>query len=282
MRTSRPRGPGSFEQTGRALGLTMFLAVLLLAACGSGEGDDGSGAPAATTPELAGKTYTSTAVEGHELVAGSTVGLTFTDAGISANAGCNTMSGAATWTGGMLSVDGDKLATTQMACDDALMQQDTWLSGFLTSDPKLTVGGGQMLLEGSGVKMTLEEKKPVPLAGTDWTLTGTVNNDAVSSIPTGVKAGITLPAGGTTIEVQAGCNTGSVTVAEVPEDSATTGTLDVTPGPLTRKMCSDDAMQVEQQVIGVLDGEITYTIDGSTLTLTNGDLGLVFEAKPAD
>jgi heat shock protein HslJ len=130
--------------------------------------------------------------------------------------------------------------------------------------------------------MTLEEKRPLPLAGTNWNLTGTVNNDAVSSIPAGVEAGITLPKGGTTIEVRAGCNTGSVTVAEAPEDSATTGTLDVTPGPLTRKMCSDDAMQVEQQVIGVLDGEITYAIDGSTLTLTNGDLGLVFEATSAD
>ena len=131
--------------------------VLLLAACGD---DDGGGADASAAAELAGRTFTSTGVTGHDLVDGSPVTLQFTDEGISANAGCNTMSAAATWTDGTLEVDGDAMAMTQMACDEALMQQDIWLSEFLTSSPKLTAGEGQLVLEGDGVTLTLEEQGP--------------------------------------------------------------------------------------------------------------------------
>lgn len=251
--------------------------ILLLAACGDG-GDGLSGADTGTSPpaDLAGHTYTSTSITGHELVAGSTVRLTFTEDAISANAGCNTMTGPATWTDGVLKVDGDKLATTAMACEGPLMDQDTWLTGFLTSDPKLSAGGGRLLLEGGGTKLVLEEGTPVPLTGTTWKLTGTSNNDAASSIPAGVEASIMIPEGGMTMQVKAGCNTGSVTLTEPPDNSASTGTMEVTPGPLTRMMCADAAMKVEQQVLGVLDGQVTYTIDQNQLRLQNGDQGLMF------
>ena len=40
--------------------------------------------------------------------------------------------------------------------------------------------------------------------------------------------------------------------------------------------CLDQAAaDVEQHVLGVLTGTATFTIDGGTLTLTNGDRGLV-------
>jgi heat shock protein HslJ len=254
--------------------------ILLLAACGDG-GDGLSGADPGTSPppDLAGHVYTSTSVTGHQLAPGSTVTLTFTDDSISANAGCNTMAGPATWSDGVLKVNGGRLATTSMACEGPLMDQDVWLSEFLTSEPKLSAGGGQLLLEGGGTKLVLEESKPTPLTGTTWKLTGTSNNDAASSLPAGVEASVMIPEGGTTMQVKAGCNTGSVTLAEPPDDSASTRTLEITPGPLTRMMCDDAAMKVEQQVLGVLDGQVTYTINQNQLQLTNGDQGLMFTAS---
>ena len=117
-------------------------AGLLLAGCGGGGAD------------LAGSTYTSTEVRGHDLVEGSQVTLTFADGRISANAGCNTMNGAATWEGETLEVE-DPLASTMMGCEEPLMEQDTWLSEFLTSSPHLAVDGDELTLGDDSVGMTL-------------------------------------------------------------------------------------------------------------------------------
>jgi heat shock protein HslJ len=46
---------------------------------------------------------------------------------------------------------------------------------------------------------------------------------------------------------------------------------------MTMKTCPEDA-GVEAQVLTVLDGPVDYSIDGSTLTLTTGDAGLLFKA----
>ena len=119
--------------------------ALVLTGCGSG-GDD-----------LAGGTYTSTSATGHELVPGSTVTLTLADGRISANAGCNTMNGTATWDGDTLEVTGP-LASTMMACEDALMQQDQWLSEFLTSSPALELDGDVLTLGDSDDGLTLQQK----------------------------------------------------------------------------------------------------------------------------
>lgn len=118
------------------------VALLSLGACGS------------ASPDLAGKTYTSTQVTGHDLVPGSAVTLAFADGRVSAQAGCNTMNGPATWDGGKLVV-AVPMASTMMACDDALMAQDQWLGSFLTSSPALTVEGDTLTLGDTSSGMTL-------------------------------------------------------------------------------------------------------------------------------
>ena len=57
----------------------------------------------------------------------ASIRLTFEDGSLSINAGCNTMFGAYTVDGDVLSAP--TLAMTEMACDPALMEQDTWISG---------------------------------------------------------------------------------------------------------------------------------------------------------
>lgn len=137
---------------GRRLAPVLVATVLAVSACG-GTGETGAGAGAA---DLAGRSFVSTGVTGHELVAGSEVRLIFSEDRVSVNAGCNTLTGAATWDDGVLAVD-EHVATTQMACDDALMQQDDWLLAFLKSGPRLTVEGSTLTLGDESESLVLDE-----------------------------------------------------------------------------------------------------------------------------
>lgn len=88
---------------------------------------------------------------------GGSVALTFTDDGISVNAGCNTLFGSATWTGGVISVEGGILASTMMACSDALMDQDQLLTAFFTSDPSWSLSGSELTITNDSITMSLTE-----------------------------------------------------------------------------------------------------------------------------
>ena len=91
----------------------------------------------ASTPDLADLSddpWVATRVEDpdHELAPDSKITLTFTSDSVTANAGCNTLRGRA-------KVDEDELvveepASTMMACEDPLADQDVWLTTFLPHD----------------------------------------------------------------------------------------------------------------------------------------------------
>lgn len=134
--------------------LVAVVASLWLGGCGSAGGSGtGSG-----SPDLNGKSFTSTEVRGRDLVAGTSVTLSFEEGRISAKAGCNTMTGSATWDTGKLVV-AQPLASTMMGCDQALAAQDQWLSGFLTSSPALMLDGNTLTLGDDTNGMTLTAKQ---------------------------------------------------------------------------------------------------------------------------
>lgn len=269
----------------RSLAISMMCAVLLLGACA---GEDGSGGDTATPGEdpataLPGKTYLSTDATGHDIVDGSTIRLTFDESGrLGVNAGCNSMSGSWAVEDGHLVVPTDQLASTQMACLPELMEQDQWVSTFLGSGPEVTVSGTTLTLTGDEAGVTFEEEQPTALVGTAWTLTSLISADAVSSLPAdaeGSGAGITLP-DATALQLSTGCNNGRGT-ATVTETDASAGSIELGPIALTKKAClSDGGREVENALVTVLDGTVTYTIDGDRLTVMNGDQGLVFSATP--
>ncbi|GAA4410270.1 hypothetical protein GCM10023168_29770 [Fodinibacter luteus] len=128
--------------------------IALLAVLGAGLA---LGACSSATADLAGKTYASTEARGHDIVEGSTITLQFEEGRISAQGGCNTLNGAATWDGDTLEVEGP-MASTLMACDEALMAQDEWLSTFLTSSPALDVDGDTLTLGDDTTGLTLTEQ----------------------------------------------------------------------------------------------------------------------------
>jgi heat shock protein HslJ len=230
---------------------------------------------ATTAGALDGNTYVSTKVEGFTLVPGTQVAITFDGQNISATAGCNTL--ASTWSvqGNVLMVP--QMASTMMACNPpALMDQDTWLSAVLTSQPTIAVAGDTLTITAQGATLTMTDQEvAIPsqsIEGTTWTVEALNTANSSSTVPAGVRPP-TLTFQGGTVAVDTGCNTGS--------GSYTLGNGTVTFGPiaLTRKACIDPANQVEQQVVAVLDGTATVAIQGGTLTLTNGSNGLVLGAS---
>ena len=183
------------------------------------------------------------------------------------------MSGPYVIAGGML-VAG-QLATTEMACDAALMAQERWLAELL-GGAGLTLVGDTLTLERAGVVLSLVDREVAdpdrPLEGTRWVVDGIVAGDAVSSVPTGVTASVTVADGRVAVEL--GCNTGGGAV-DVAEGALTFGSI-----ALTEMTCAPDAMAVERAVVAALTGQVAYTIEADTLTLDAGDAGLVLRAAP--
>ena len=237
----------------RALAL-LALSALVVAACGS---DDDSNA--ATADDLADRAFESTEVTGHELVADTIVELAFTADTIAARAGCNSMSGGYSITDGTLEVG--VMAATMMACADELMAQDAWLSEFLSSGPAIDLDGDTLTLTGDDATIELSAIQPTELEGTTWSVTGIVANDAVSTIPMGAEASLTITDGQAAI--QTGCNTGSTSV-EVTDTTMTFG-----PIALTKMACPPELTELEASVLAVLDGEVSYEIAGDNLSLRN-------------
>lgn len=265
---------GSARRSGWAgLGALAVLAVLTMAACGSdsdasGDGTTttGSGADA----DLAG-TFESTSVSGRELVEGTQVRLTFEGGRMAANAGCNTMTGEYALTDGTLQWTGPA-AATMMGCQPDLQAQDDWLAALLTDGAEANLDGDLLTLTSGTVTIELQAQSDAPLTGTTWTLDGVIEGEAVSSLPAGVDPPTLEIADDGAVTVFAGCNQGGGTVVI----SDTTMTFE--PLALTRMACEGDAGTLEATVVTVLDGSVDVAVDGDTLTITNGDRGLVYRA----
>ena len=258
--------------------LPLVLVCVALAACGSdsdGAGDTTSAPPSSAAErsgELDGRTYESTGVEGHDLVEGSTVLLTFEDGTLSIVAGCNTISGAYSLDGGTLALDGEA-RTTMMGCDQPLADQDTWLTEWFTAGVTVTETDGGLQLEGDGVTMDLVaggDEVDSPLVGVTWTLETISTSDTSSNVPASVDAPTIVFAEDGSVALTLGCNTGNSTVTTSGD------TLSFTPVAATRMACEQEAMDVEAAVTAVLDGDVTFTIEGDRLTLTKGSDSLTY------
>lgn len=248
----------------------LALSALALAACGSD--DDTASGSAPTADDLDGTTFESTDVTGHELVADTTITLAFQADAVSANAGCNSMNGGYTITDGTLEVAA--MASTMMACSDELMDQDTWLAEFLASGPEIALDGDSLTLTGGESTLTLAAVQDADVEGTTWMITGTVANEAVSSIPQGAEPSLTITDGQAAIVT--GCNNGSGSV-EVTDTTLTFG-----PIATTKMACEPDLDDLEATVLAVLQGEVTYEIDGATMSIRadgpDGEIGLELSA----
>jgi heat shock protein HslJ len=267
-----------------------LLVVALVGACGDDEPESDS-TPDATsesspdaTPAtldaaaLAGTSYTSTSVEGHELVAGSAVEVTFTVDTMSVWAGCNTLFGP-------FALDDDSVlswtaepAATMMACEPELQEQDQWLAELLTSGVTASSEDGSLTLEGEGVTIVLEAAPTDDLTillGHTWTAIGTVADGAVSRLPVNTRRPrLDVGADGLS-RVFTGCRSGRVRV-QVEETTLVFSNLT-----LQRGRCSSGAARkTDRAVVALLDGPSDNAeLHEHLLVVTRGGEGLFFEIR---
>jgi heat shock protein HslJ len=111
---------------------------------------------------LQGRTFasvsvTETGIVPAPVVEGTTITLTFTAPDrMTARAGCNTLGFVVVADDTQLTV-ADAVRSTRMACTDALMAQDAWLSAFFTDDPGFDLTAGTLTLTRGGTTIVLVE-----------------------------------------------------------------------------------------------------------------------------
>ena len=208
------------------------------------------------------------------LVPGTKIRLTFSDGTLGASAGCNSMSGDYKVVDGKLVVG--PMATTEIGCPTNLADQDEWLAAFLGAKPALALDGNNLVLTTDDTEITLLDREQAepdqPLTMITWGLTTLIDGESASSIPTGVSATLLFADDGT-FTFSDGCNSGGGKYA-LDGDNITFSEV-VT----TDMACGGDADSVQSAIAEVFGADdVTYAIDHSTLTLTAGDHGLMYDA----
>ena len=275
------------------LPLLAVLTLLALAVAGCGDSTSGSGSGGGTAGGTAGGAddsgqgagggaepdtgapadgvYVASDVTGQTLVAGTTLRVTWDGGALSADAGCNGMSGRASVTAGRLSVDG--LAMTEMGCEPARMDQDEWVADLLTSGPQLSPLGDGFTLAGTGVTArfaTEPAPEDLPLEGTTWLLETVVDGDVASS-SVGGSASSTPRLRVTDGEVVGfdGCDELSGPVEVTGDSIRASGDLSG-----TERQCLVAGAPLAQ-----LLGGSSYDVEGDRLTLTRDQVSLVLRAE---
>jgi heat shock protein HslJ len=249
--------------------VVLVVLVLAPAACSSDDSDD---VKVQGTPPVVG-TFLSTSVTGYTLAPGTRITVTFDEAGtLSANAGCNHLSGDFTVEGSTLIV-GEGLAMTEMGCDQARQDQDQWLANVLTDRPTLAVNDDSVTITSPGATLTLQNREVAdpdwPLVGTKWQVDTVVSGDTAGSMPSEVPVVITFADDGT-LTVSNGC-AGLAGSYEVAGDEITFGELAATKTEGNGK-CPALA---PPNLSGTLKGTLRYTIEANRLTLSGaGDDGI--------
>jgi heat shock protein HslJ len=265
--------------------------TLLLVACSQAPGASPSPVPSpspapTSTPTpippvgLTGRTFLSTAVTQDgapfALVQGTRIRLVFDNGRLTAQAGCNTMSGDLTVDGGRLVV-GD-LATTEIGCQPALAQQDNWLAQLLGSNPSFALDGNDLTLTSGTTVVTLLDREIAQpdqgLVGPTWNLTTITNGDVASSVPGGASATLTFNDDGT-FTFNDGCNSGGGKYVVDGDQISFSEVIQ------TEMACGGAAGQVEQAVLAVIgsQGAIHFEIDADSLAVSAGSAGLQYLAS---
>ncbi|MFT4088953.1 MAG: META domain-containing protein [Gordonia sp. (in: high G+C Gram-positive bacteria)] len=234
------------------------LGVTAMTGCSAGD-DAKSTDPAA----LIGKTYLSGKVDGTAIPGDGPLEVSFPTTGrISATAGCNRHNGSVAFSGSELTAG--PLAATLTACPPPRDRADAWVGDFFGGPVGWSLDGKTLTLRHGETVVTLAERENLTLVGPEWTVNSLVRRQAVESSVAIEQARprLTFTKDGR-VTGFAGCNTLSGGAA-VHDDK-----IDFSSIATTRKACLGDLDDVERAVLAVLQGPVTYAIDGDQLSLTN-------------
>lgn len=251
--------------------VTAVATVMMLSACGSESSPGGSGS------SLDGTFLSVTVTEGgkaKQLAPKTRIQLQFMpDGRLSANAGCNSMGGQVSTGDGKLAVK--ELAITDMGCDAPRHAQDDWLAKLLQDEPTWTLAADKLTVSKGETELVLQNRETAQpdkqLDGTKWTLESVIAGQTASH-PAGA-GGAHLTISGERIVGATGCNDFEGIAAH------TAGKLTLGELTVTAVGCLGDRGKLEKDVLAVLHGELTYTIEANRLQLRAADgNGLDFTA----
>ncbi|MGW5296253.1 META domain-containing protein [Streptomyces bacillaris] len=288
MRTQRTEvssRSGTGVSAGIGTGISV-LALLTLAACGtesgSGPGSGGGSDTARSDVPVTGVAWQvdSLTVGGKKTEAPEGSRLEIDPKGrATAYFGCNHI-------GARAEVEGDRItlsepSRTEMACGEDVDAFEKAAVSALDGELTAKLSGEKLTLtaEGGGT-MALSEERPADLTGTRWAVNTLVDGETATSVPADLPKErvphLTFGEDGT-VQGNYGCNDyrGKATVKDA--------TITFGPPAGTKKLCPEAEMETERAVLAALDGPATYTIKGSTLTITaDGGRGITAKAVPAE
>lgn len=256
------------------LPLALMAASLLLAACSQtppvrtavpGTPSAPTSTPAATG--LVGPTWLVDALGGAAPASGTTITAEFAaDGTVSGTGGCNRYSGRYTASGATIAFD-RALASTMMACDAPVMEQEAAFFAALAAARGFTLTPEQLRLSGDAGELVSFAAQDQSLAGTTWTVTAYHDGeDAVVSVLEGASPTVGFGDDGS-VSGSGGCNR--------IIGSFTTDDGSVTIGPLgTTKMACETpsgVMQQEARIVAALESAATFSVQGDRLELRTAD-----------
>ena len=256
--------------------MTHFSLLLTLFACGDKSNDTASSDDTNDTSVQAdaysfqGMDFVLQSSEGFRLI-GDALHLDFNADLLEMNfgAGCNSHSGEYEVVDGVFEMSG--MGGTYLACEMELMDQDAWLVEFFTSSPSIEHDGDILTFTGSEATLIFaDEEIAVPDQGLQditWEIDTYLDGDTASAYNLNVLPNLYFANDGT-FTANMGCNGAS----GVYEDNA--GTLSMTIEVMTEAMCEGDVNTVEGHIFNVINNGPTYEIDGDSITLMAGDLGI--------
>lgn len=245
--------------------------VAAVTACGSEHAGPTASVESPGLPEGDWELVDGTAPTGPlEPVDGHQVTLSLDGDQVSGTAACNGY-------GGRLTSNGetriDQLSGTDMACHpQAVMELESAYLEALADVDRIELQGDMLVATGPSTELRFAELPPVPtedVVGTAWVLESLVDGDTTTNAA-GDTATLQLDSGGE-LAASTGCRELEGTYIEAEGKIAT-------PELAARGECPADLAEQDSHVVEVFEGGFHVDVDGDTLRLTSGDLGLVYRA----
>ena len=189
------------------------------------------------------------------------------DGKLSGNASCNTYNASYETNGQNIKIG--PAATTMMACDQAVMDQEAQYLTALTTAATYRIDGMRMEMRtAEGALVASFEKAATggaALSGSAWIVIS-YNNGKGGVVSTLIGTDLTANFGTDgVLSGNSGCNTYSASY-KTDGDKITIG-----PAMTTRMACEQAVMDQEQQYLAALSTAATYRIDGAKLELRTAD-----------
>lgn len=246
----------------------IFATLFLLSGCATAvpSGEEPPSLPPGTDDALAGTAWVLASMGGEATDDNTVMTLQFaSDGTLSGSGGCNRFNGSFVAVGEDLTIE--PLATTMMACEPAVMEQETLFLATLQGATGFAVDGTKLTLsDASGTELLMFTAQSNELPGSDWVVTGYNDGQAVSSPLLDTVAEVSFDEDGT-INGSGGCNgfTGRFT--------ADAGTLKMERLASTKRLClePDGVMEQEAALMAALESATSYSMEGPDLTLARTD-----------